>query len=71
MRELSLNEIKNLASRPKAKRIAVENFLFSMADLSEREALYNLVLDARFYGWNLATIKAIKDGIKLASGGRK
>ena len=64
--KLSNQEIEKLASRKNVKRIAVENFLFSMAGLSRSEAYGNLQLDARSYKWNSATQKAIRDGINKA-----
>lgn len=69
MRSLTAEEIKRLASRKGVKRIAVENFLSTMGD-NAAIALYNLALDARLYKWNIQTIKAIEDGIKLASRGK-
>jgi len=65
MRKLTIKEIEKLAARKGAKRIAVENFLFSMGT-DERAANYNLSLDAGLYGWNLKTTAAIRAGIKLA-----
>ncbi len=67
MLRLTSQQIEEFASRKGAKRIAVENFLCSLFDSDEREALMNLHADARSYGWNAATIRAIHDGIKLAS----
>lgn len=66
MRSLTLQEIEQFASRPNARRIAVENFLMSMG--SDKEvAIANLTLDTKAYGWNTATTGAILAGIKLAS----
>ena len=69
MRSLTAEEIKRLASRKGVKRIAVENFLSTMGD-NAAIASYNLALDARMYKWNIQTIRAIEDGIKLASRGK-
>lgn len=44
-------------------RIAIENFCCSLHGLTEGEALANLQLDAESYGWNGATIRAIRAGI--------
>ena len=66
MRALTLQEIKQLASRPGARRIAVENFLTTMGDDKE-VAIVNWALDSKSYGWNDVTRGAIIAGIKLAS----
>jgi hypothetical protein len=71
MRKLSNFEIEQFASRKGVRRIAVENFLSSMGD----NAMYagmNLSQDSRLYKWNTATIRAIREGINLAttSGGK-
>jgi len=69
MRELTMVEIDKLASRAKVKKIAVENFLITLTSNPDTScALANLNMDARLYKWNAATQKAIRDGIKLASG---
>jgi len=60
--------IEQFAGRPGVKRMAVENFLMSLDDLSEREAKQNLAQDARLYKWNKETKKAIRDGIKYYFG---
>lgn len=46
------------------KRSAVENFLGTLAGLTRDEAIANMELDARLYGWNEATRAAILDGIE-------
>jgi len=69
MKELRLETIEELACRPKVRRIAVENFLASMGT-DATAARQNLNLDSRLYKWNPETIRAIKDGIKLAETGR-
>jgi hypothetical protein len=66
MRELTNDEIEKLSSRKGVKKIAVENFLSSLDDLSVSDAYSNLRLDTRMYKWNSATVKAINDGIKKA-----
>lgn len=67
MRELTIEEIEKLASRPNVKRISVENFLMSMGD-DFYAAANNVMLDAHLYGWNKDTVQAIVDGILLAAG---
>jgi hypothetical protein len=67
LRDLTSQEIEQLASRPKVKRMAVENFLSGLSSMSEMEAGMNLSQDSRSYKWSPETVKAIKDGIKLAA----
>lgn len=64
MSNLTKEEIEKFASRKDVRRIAVENFLMSMSDEAFANYL-NLDMDARLYKWNIATVKAIKDGIAL------
>ncbi len=45
------------------KTIAVENFLGTLHDMTTEDALMNLAMDARSYGWNAATVRAIRLGI--------
>ncbi len=67
MRELTMEEIEKLATRPGVKKIAVENFLMTVHhNTAVHAALYNLAMDAKLYGWNRATVNAILAGIKLA-----
>jgi len=50
-----------------AKRIAVENFLGSMDDITEETRMgtkANLMMDANLYRWNWATCMAITEGIE-------
>ena len=61
---LSDDQIEKLANRKGVKRIAVENFLYSIGDLSYGESIQNLNLDSRLYKWNAATRNAISAGIK-------
>ena len=68
MRNLEIDEIKKLAGRKGARTIAVENFLGTMGE-DEASAWGNLVMDRGLYGWKHATVNAISDGIKKASGG--
>ena len=65
--KLPLARIEELASREGVKRTAVENFLGSLDDLTREEALANLELDVRSYGWSTATGRAIQQGIMEAT----
>lgn len=61
--------IGRLASKSGVKRIAVENFLSSLdPNMSQWEHYENLRADAASYKWNVATVKAITQGIRLAYG---
>lgn len=62
---LSSEVIAKLAARKGVRKIAVENFLFSMTG-DASECFNNLEMDARMYKWNAATYKAISDGIAKA-----
>lgn len=73
---LSQEQLEKLASRKNVRRTAVENFLSSLpldgrmpyGDRGNAEA--NLSSDAQAYGWNSATVRAIRDGInQIFSGG--
>lgn len=67
MRKLTSQEIEMFANRTGVKKIAAENFLMSMGeDLTD--AIGNLGLDAKSYGWNQETINAIVEGMWLAAG---
>lgn len=52
---LSATRITQLASKPKVRQVAVENFLGSLGDSTQDHALANLVQDARDYKWNAPT----------------
>ena len=68
-RKLTLPEIEKLASLPKVRRIAVENFLITVQNNPDVLcAKMNLDADARLYRWKKETVNAIKQGIKLSSG---
>jgi hypothetical protein len=64
--KLSAARITDLASRESVDVAAVENFLSSLAGLTQTEALANLELDAASYGWNTATGRAVQQGIMEA-----
>lgn len=63
---LTIKQIEELASRPGVKRIAVENFLDTLQGMTQGNAIDNLNLDMRSYGWNAATVRAIRQGILAA-----
>jgi len=69
LRELTAKEIKEIvASRPKAKRSAVENFLMTVHHCeSTMVALANLERDAKLYNWDFPTVEAICLGITKAT----
>lgn len=60
------DRIAKLASLPGVDLDAAWNFLGTLDGLSQAEALANLELDARSYGWNTATCRAIQQGIMEA-----
>ena len=56
---------KALERYPKAKRIAVENFLFTSVGYRYDDQIQNLYYDATLYNWNTQTINAIKSGLNV------
>jgi len=68
LRELTVEEIKEIvAARPKARRLAVENFLMTVHHNKDTAtALANLERDAKLYDWDFATVEAIRLGITKA-----
>ena len=67
MRQLTSTEVAKFAARPGVRKVAVMNFLGTLGEAgSTRGELRNLYADAQSYRWNVATIKAIEAGIKLA-----
>jgi hypothetical protein len=62
---LTKEQIDALASGKGVKRIAVENFLGSLGCSDKMGASMNLHADAKCYGWNAATVNAIRRGISL------
>lgn len=68
MRSLTTSEIETiLFKNPKAKRIAVLNFLSTIGNNDTAlGASMNLGSDAQVYQWNAQTVRAIKQGIELA-----
>jgi len=72
VRMLTPERIEELARQKGVRKIAVENFLMSLdLALPMSVQLANLALDARLYGWNSATIEAIRQGIAEAYQGRR
>lgn len=56
--------IEEFAQRPGVRRVAVENFLMTVNNNpTQHDALLNLDMDARLYGWNHETVEAICYGI--------
>jgi hypothetical protein len=56
--------IKELASLPNVDEDAVFNFLGTLpSHTTIADDRMNLIMDAKLYGWNIETIKAISDGI--------
>jgi len=68
LRELTVEEIKEIvASRPKARRLAVENFLTTVHHNKDvATAFANLERDVRLYNWDFPTVEAICLGIAKA-----
>lgn len=61
---LTADVIEEYAARPGARRLAVENFLMTVHNNpTQHDALMNLSMDARLYGWSDETVKAIGYGI--------
>jgi hypothetical protein len=62
---LTQERIQELAtSGPKVKTRAVINFLSSLGGVNEMGACMNLGQDTSSYGWNQATVDAIRKGIR-------
>lgn len=67
MRNCTLEEIEQLLRKyPNALKIAVENFLSTVANCeTEAWATMNARRDAIQYEWNAQTLLAIREGIRL------
>ena len=64
MNKIPREEIEKLANRAKVNETAVWNFLGTAHYCgSIPNALMNLDMDARLYGWNKETKQAIRDGL--------
>lgn len=69
MRKLTDQEIERLANRDGAKSMAVKNFLKTVAEDNDLiDLVGDLGIDGKIYNWNKETIRAIMEGIFLASG---
>jgi hypothetical protein len=63
-RQITTAIIENVLKKyPRARRIAVENFLASSKGRSYRNQLANLEYDAYLYKWKTETKKAIRSGL--------
>ncbi len=58
----AINKVLN--KFPKAKKIAVQNFV-GTAGNNSLDNMMNVDMDARLYGWNKDTVKAITEGLIL------
>jgi len=69
LRELTAKEIEEItASRPKARRLAVKNFLMTAHHCENAmTALANLERDAKLYNWDFPTVEAMCLGIVRAT----
>ena len=66
---LTNERIESLASQPGVSRKAVENFLYTMGEVTRADVqgiIGNLMADARSYRWSQETILAIRTGIMEA-----
>lgn len=60
---LTPERIAQLASGPKVKARAVENFLGTLHGKDYQEHIMNAEMDAKSYRWNHETVAAIKIGV--------
>lgn len=67
MRKLSNDEIRLFTNQKNIDVDAVWNFLGTVHFSEYLDALANLEMDSKLYGWNKETIKAIYEGIKSSS----
>lgn len=68
---LTNERIEQLATKKGVRSIAVRNFLGTVgANANAMFAYANLDSDARSYGWNAATVNAIRTGIREHFNGR-
>lgn len=71
MRNLTNEETEAILSKKKyakAKRIEVQNFLWTVGNYGTDSTVYvNLQMDTRLYKWNAPTVNAILEGISIAS----
>lgn len=62
---LGCDEVKELTAYEVACRNAIVNFLGSLGDLTLDEALANVELDARSYGWPRETVRELASRVRL------
>ena len=67
LRELSTQEINSLSTRYGVKQVVVGNFLMSIGGVSIEAAYKSLNSERKLNGWNRRTIRAVSDGIVLAT----
>lgn len=69
MKTLSFSRIAEIAATPGARAVAVENFLgtLDLDEVSLEEARANLASDAKAYGWEPLTVRAIQMGLYEAA----
>jgi hypothetical protein len=48
---------------PKARKVAVRNFVGTLIGTNRMDEEANLLMDAKLYNWNMDTIEAIAFGI--------
>jgi hypothetical protein len=67
MHMLSIDEIEKLTSHRGVSRAEAKNFLETVGRVGSLDSeLLNLYYDARSYNWNISTVRAIEEGIRLA-----
>ena len=67
LRELTIPEIKGLSNRHGVKQLSVEDFLMGIGGVSIEAAYKSLSSERKANKWNMKTIKAVSDGIVLAT----
>ena len=67
---LTISRVQELATQEGVRQQAVENFLGTLGDMTEDEAMGNLVQDAKVFRWNTLTIRVIQQGIRENFHGR-
>lgn len=51
--------------RRQHERMAIENFMATLGGLSLDEALANVELDARAYGWDRSTVRELAHSVRM------
>jgi hypothetical protein len=67
---ISLARVHELASQEGVRQDVIENFLGTLGDMTEDDAMGNLVYDAKSYRWNTLTVRVIQQGIREHFHGR-